>query len=488
MNAKIKLGPWLLDPETGELSQREEKISLPRQQHQLLMLLVNAGCDALVTRQRIIAELWPDGRVVEFDQSLNASMRKLRRALGDNSEAPIFIETVTGKGYRLKVTPDFSYTNTKSLSNRLILTIVFLMLLGIYLVLWPKGPLEKVAPVLAVMPVTTSPADVQDPLALSIREELLTQFSRASTKDLIILAPSSISSSDSSTKPTAAIYLYTSISQDPINKRIHLRLVNRAEKQIWSESFDWLKGGGIRSYQSIVAQVTQSIAKTLNIVIPQTQAPDRLLAEKSLIDFNQGLFLANNGASADLARAVIKFQMVLDDYPNYVPALAKLANLHSKLVSVELSKRVKHFQHAEYFAKRALALDKSNTEAWVALAYYQFYHRWEFDQARLSLDNALATSPNHAEAQSLNAAWYASQADTKSSIVHARLAKRIDPQSMTVNADLCWYLNFARQFEQAETECALMLTLQSNATWTRLGLVEALARQKNGPGQLIIYK
>lgn len=487
MDSRIQLGPWSLDPASGELRQQDKKIILPRQQHQLLMTLVNAGHDSLVTREAIIATLWPDGRVVEFDQSLNASMRKLRRALGDNSDNPIFIETVTGKGYRLKVEP--GHKKPSSTTKVKYLPVVILTMLVATWLLWPGVAKNKTVPVIAVMPVTTVSVDAEDPLALSLREELLTQFNRASVNELIILAPGSIDSRDASAKIPGSLYLLTSISQDPINKRIHLRLVDEQDTQLWSESFDWLKGGGTRSYQRIASQVAQSVSRTLNISIPQISGSTLTLSEESLKEYNQGLFLMTQGSPVDLLKAVEKFQSVLKSYSNYVPALAKVANLRTKLASSDPSRRFDHFSKAKDFAQRALSLDQHNAEAWVALAYYQFYHSWDFAQTRNSLDKAIAASPNHSDARSLDAAWYASQGVMHSSIEQARLAKRIDPQSMTVNADLCWYLNFAENFKQAERECTQILELQPSALWTRLGLVEAFRQQSKwhaAAGQLMI--
>ena len=43
--------------------------------------------------------LWPKG-VVDFDNSLNAVIRKLRAVLGDDSETPRYIETLPRIGYR----------------------------------------------------------------------------------------------------------------------------------------------------------------------------------------------------------------------------------------------------------------------------------------------------------------------------------------------------------------------------------------------------
>ena len=53
----------------------------------------------LVTREELIARLWPD-TVVDFDASLNTAVRKLRAALGDDAEAPKYLETVPRQGYR----------------------------------------------------------------------------------------------------------------------------------------------------------------------------------------------------------------------------------------------------------------------------------------------------------------------------------------------------------------------------------------------------
>src|SRR4029079_13377955 len=53
----------------------------------------------VVTRETLIAQLWPKG-VVEFDTGLNTAVRKLRNALGDDAETPRYIETLPRKGYR----------------------------------------------------------------------------------------------------------------------------------------------------------------------------------------------------------------------------------------------------------------------------------------------------------------------------------------------------------------------------------------------------
>jgi Tol biopolymer transport system component len=64
----------------------------------LAALLENPG--ALVTREDLCRKLWPSDTFVDFDHSLNAAIKRLRDALGESAESPIFIETLARRGYR----------------------------------------------------------------------------------------------------------------------------------------------------------------------------------------------------------------------------------------------------------------------------------------------------------------------------------------------------------------------------------------------------
>ena len=65
------------------------------------MLLDHPG--ELVTREEIQKRLWPEDTIVEFENSINASIRRLRLALGDSADEPRFVETLARRGYRLMV-------------------------------------------------------------------------------------------------------------------------------------------------------------------------------------------------------------------------------------------------------------------------------------------------------------------------------------------------------------------------------------------------
>jgi DNA-binding winged helix-turn-helix (wHTH) protein/tetratricopeptide (TPR) repeat protein len=95
---EIHFDGWVLSPRSGELLFEGNTQRLPQQPLRVLLeLLEHPG--QVVTREQLVQVLWPKG-VVDFDNSLNAVVRKLRVALKDDSEKPRFIETLPRIGYR----------------------------------------------------------------------------------------------------------------------------------------------------------------------------------------------------------------------------------------------------------------------------------------------------------------------------------------------------------------------------------------------------
>lgn len=94
----IRIGPWMLDLATGELSSETAHRRLEPKTADLLALLASAP-SRVFSREEIFAALWPDVTVGE--DTLARSVSKLRKALGDDPKAPRFIETIPKRGYRL---------------------------------------------------------------------------------------------------------------------------------------------------------------------------------------------------------------------------------------------------------------------------------------------------------------------------------------------------------------------------------------------------
>src|SRR6266446_5369014 len=104
-SGRVRFGAFELDVSTGELRSIEApdpntKVLLREQVFQVLRMLVERQ-GQIVTREEIQSRLWPNDTVVDFDHSINATIKTLRRALGDSADSPRYIETLARRGYRL---------------------------------------------------------------------------------------------------------------------------------------------------------------------------------------------------------------------------------------------------------------------------------------------------------------------------------------------------------------------------------------------------
>jgi Tol biopolymer transport system component/DNA-binding winged helix-turn-helix (wHTH) protein len=87
------------DLRTREVRKNGDTVRLQDQPFSVLsVLLEHAG--EVVTREQLRQHLWSSDTFVDFDNSLNTAINKIREALGDCAENPRFVETLPRRGYR----------------------------------------------------------------------------------------------------------------------------------------------------------------------------------------------------------------------------------------------------------------------------------------------------------------------------------------------------------------------------------------------------
>ena len=102
-----RFGPFEFDLKAGELRRADHTLLLQEQPFRILSMLLERSGD-VVTREEMRRTLWPNDTIVEFNQSINAAIKKLRLALDDSVDNPRYVETVARRGYRLIVSVDWS--------------------------------------------------------------------------------------------------------------------------------------------------------------------------------------------------------------------------------------------------------------------------------------------------------------------------------------------------------------------------------------------
>ena len=94
-----RFGVFEVDARTMELRRSGIPVKMREQSFRILVFLLEHPGE-LVTREELRRILWPSDTFVDFDHSLNTAVMKLRDALGDSAEKPLYIETIPKRGYR----------------------------------------------------------------------------------------------------------------------------------------------------------------------------------------------------------------------------------------------------------------------------------------------------------------------------------------------------------------------------------------------------
>ena len=85
----IRFSTFEVNLHTGELRHRGQKVKLQEQPFQVLAALLERPGE-LVTREELRSKLWSADTFVDFDHSLSAAIKRLREALGESADTPIF--------------------------------------------------------------------------------------------------------------------------------------------------------------------------------------------------------------------------------------------------------------------------------------------------------------------------------------------------------------------------------------------------------------
>lgn len=88
-----------LDLRPRRLRRGSRVLKLERIPLDILLLLIEHHGE-IVSRDEIVSRIWGQSVFLDTDNSIRGAIRKLRRVLKDDAEAPRFIQTVTGQGYR----------------------------------------------------------------------------------------------------------------------------------------------------------------------------------------------------------------------------------------------------------------------------------------------------------------------------------------------------------------------------------------------------
>jgi len=176
----VQFDNFTFDRHTLELHRDGAPVKLQQQPARVLAVLTERAGD-LVSREEIRKAIWTDDTFVDFDRGLNYCISQIRTALDDSADAPRYLETLRGRGYRFIGT--LSVPRQPRVGHTfLAAAIAIVCLLGFAAMLLRS----KTASAIGVAPLT-SPASEKE-WSAALHAQLVSRLSMASRNPVIDLA------------------------------------------------------------------------------------------------------------------------------------------------------------------------------------------------------------------------------------------------------------------------------------------------------------
>jgi TolB-like protein/DNA-binding winged helix-turn-helix (wHTH) protein len=299
VNSVWRIGEWIVDPHTDQISRDGTTVRVEARTMQLLLSLARRPGD-VVSIDELLGEAWPD--VIVTPDSVYQAVTSLRRLLGDDPKQPAYIATVPRRGYRLIARvdvlgddhlPGTTVTATQGEAAtpqriaapgragaivRRVLLLVAVMLVcggGIYLLARDHAPAkaQAVAPpvasgksiaVLAFLDLTDTMSE--EPFADGMTEELINKLSKA--PGMKVAAPRSafyykdkeVPLADIARSLGVAYILDGSVRSSGKTMRVSARLVRAQDGfVIWSSTYDRSLDDKLKVQDEIASEVVGAL-------------------------------------------------------------------------------------------------------------------------------------------------------------------------------------------------------------------------------------
>jgi len=530
-----------LDAADQCLWHQQERVAIPPKAFDVLRYLVeNPG--RLVTQDELLEKLWPETYV--NPEAIRKYILDIRKILGDRSDKPEFIETVTKRGYRFiapvidesappdlasqeqeEVTPETIPSELKTSSRTHYLRkFAIIPILAVVAVAATAGhfwfaPSKATRPSLnvnsiAVLPFAdVSPAKDQGYFSDGLSEQLINDLARVS--GLKVVGRSSAFQfkgknedlREVGRKLDVANVLEGSVRREGNHVRITAELIKTDDGfQLWSQTYDREMSDIFAVQDEIALAATEALQLKLlggnGRPIVSTSRSANPEAYQAYLQANYFLGLGQSEEDVGKALAYADQAIKLDD--RFAPAWASRASAQNRMAEVGLTDVTEGFRKARDDAERAIALDPASGSAYLALARTQIMHDWDWDAASTCLTKAAALEPGSSEV--FRSRSYISRVlgHLDEAIKLYEQAIALDPLRSNSHLGLGHLLYIVGRYDEAQAEIqkALDLNPQAALAHVTLGKIfiargkpqQALAEIEKEPlewgrltGQVLVY-
>jgi len=456
-----------MDLEAGELRNNGYAVPLQDKAFQLLALLLESA-GQVVNRNEIRQRLWGPDTFVEFDDSLNHVVKKLREALGDSAESPRFIQTVPRRGYRF-IAPlldgpsdESSRTSSRPVSakwNRPLL--LGALAGGVALLAWlgSGGRQEPIPVQIAVLPFVHLEPGVENELfADGITSDIINALARIPR--LRVVARSSAFQYKGRAVDVREIgrslgveaVIEGTVRRNSNHLSINARIVNAADGfQRWSRGYEPSPGEEMFVYENVVRDVAGALK-----VPPPGDASESFWRHSKNRDAYELVLKARYLVPTTLETADTKiryYRAAIERDPEYAAAWLGLANTWGRLAGMAAVPPVEVMDKAREAVSRALKIDDTLPDAHFLAAGIHWNYDWDWTAADREFRRAIQLDPSSANIRSFYALYLSHMGrfdDALRLIASIRALEPLSADSRTTEAGV---LYLSRQYDRSLDLC-----------------------------------
>jgi TolB-like protein/DNA-binding winged helix-turn-helix (wHTH) protein/Flp pilus assembly protein TadD len=525
----VRFGDYEADLGSGELRKGGRKVRLQERPFQILAILLEQPGE-IVTREAFSSRLWPANTFVDFDHSLNSSIKKLRDALGDDADHPLFVETLGGRGYRFiaplrgpepapardlrpvpalavvaepaPAAPDEPAAPTRAsrtaLSGRslTLFLVVLVVLLGLVV---GHNAVEQQRQrkkdrlsqsqtrSIAVLPLENLSNDpAQEFFADGMTDELITQLARLrslrviSRRSIIRYRGTKESVPQIARELGVDVIVEGSVARAGDRIRINVQVIDAAtDHHMWARSYE----RDLRDVLALQGEVARAIvteAPVARDMAELTRASAISPVSAAMYEsYLKGLYYIGRETEEGLRQGVEHLKAALQVEPEYAPAWAALADAYYYLSNVYVPP-AQAMPLARAAAERALKIDDTLASAHTSLGLVQLYYDRNLQAAERELSRAIALTPNDGTAHLWYGMYWALRRRPENSLPELKLAQQLDPLSPQTRTNVGLALFFVREYDQAVAFSRESLKLDPGS-W---GAYASLAGALEGKGEI----
>lgn len=497
----VRFSAYEVNFTSRELFKHGTRIRIQKQPFEILCFLLERAGE-VVSREELRSRLWPNNTFVEYEDSLNTAVRKLRAVLSDSSDLPRYIETVPGRGYRFiaevlrpeerRITesePDQTSATTDSHAARNLEAIkpelreanrplalfgqefwiacvfasIVLVVAVAGLLIWLRSHRGRPAQpkvMLAVLPFhDLTGGSNADYFVDGLTEEMITQMGRLDPQHLGVIADTSVMHYKDAQKPLDEVsrelgvqyVVQGSVRRDANSVQVAAQLIQTKDQaQVWARQYN----RQLAALLGLQSEIAHEIADEIHLTLA-----DRKLASLSSTTMPQnyeaydlylkGQYFLNKRSVVGFDDAIRYFEQAVARDPSYAPAYVGMADAYALMSGYSARPQSEFMPKARAAALKALDLDGSMAEAHTALALIVQNYDYDWRTAEHEFRRAIELNPNYATAHH----WYAEhllwRGRFDEALQESERARQLDPLSLIIAADNGAILYYSRQYDRA---------------------------------------